>query len=187
MTRQALVGAAVVAGIVATVAALSDKTVPEPVRIEVPRVVTHCAKGGQVVCDALETGKKPKYRRVKIGSTDCVRYKLFSDGGVEAERQWQETKSPRKGLEVVDGSCIGGATVTGSGDGGVEFVAQACACRKPKGDCWVMTDAGMEKAPFGKTLGPGYPPFDVFAGDGCVPKACVEFFGSSSWPAECPR
>jgi hypothetical protein len=189
MNRLALAGLAVGAVVVASVAALSGKS-PEvaPVKVETPKVLTHCADGGQVICDALETGKKPKYRRVKVGSTDCAQYKLFSDGGVEVQRQWREAKSPRVGLEVVAGSCVGGADVAPSTeDGGVAFVAQECACRKAKGDCWVISDAGAQLAPFGKTLGPGYPERDVWSGPGCVPKTCVELLGLSGWPSECPK
>jgi hypothetical protein len=189
MNRFAVAGLAVGAVAIASLAALSGKQEEQaPAKLEAPKLVTHCADGGMVACDALETGKKPKYRRVKVGSTDCAQYKLFSDGGVEVERQWREAKSPRKGLEVVAGSCVGGADVTPSAeDGGVAFVAQECACRKAKGDCWVLTDAGAFPAPFGKTLGPGYPDFAVWSGDGCEPKTCVELLGLSGWPSECPK
>jgi hypothetical protein len=200
MSKLSVAALALTAAAVASVAALSGKVADvepgflraiDPTKIETPRSATHCAKGAEVTCDALETNgppKKPKYRRVKIGSIDCAQYKLFSDGGVEVLRQWTETKSPRKGLEVVAGSCVGGADVVSAvADGGVDFVPQECACRKAKGECWVVLDGGAKLAPFGKTLGPGYPDNAVWSGDGCAPKACVELLGLSGWPTECPR
>jgi hypothetical protein len=193
MSKLSVAALALTAAAVASVAALSGRVSDdvEPVKVEAPKNVTHCAKGAQVSCDALEANgspRKAKYRRVKIGSTDCAQYKLFSDGGVEVLRQWTETKSPRKGLEVVAGSCVGGADVVSAvADGGVDFVPQECACRKARGECWVVLDGGAKLAPFGKTLGPGYPDNAVWSGDGCAPKACVELLGSSGWPTECPR
>lgn len=54
-----------------------------------------------------------------------------------------------------------------------------CACHNPlKGPC--ADDAGMVAA--WNEAQPG-----TWWGPGCVPKACGELLGRSSWPQECPR
>jgi hypothetical protein len=55
-----------------------------------------------------------------------------------------------------------------------------CACRKKGGTCNIsLPDGGIIAAPYGQTLQPGW------YGSGCVPKACVEMFGTSSWNPSC--
>jgi hypothetical protein len=69
----------------------------------------------------------------------------------------------------------------------VTFLAQSCACRAATGTCQYTNDAGtLVTAPQGRTLGPGYPPFETFSGAGCIRKSCVELLGETSWPAACP-
>lgn len=145
---------------------------PEPEFV----IKTQCAPGAQVVCDALDVAdKKKKYKRLRTSSTDCVSYKVFRDGGVESLGKTIHPHS-NQGMEAVFGSCR---------EGGSPLFE--CACASGKKPCQYATDAGFVDAPKGKTLGPDYPPFQNWTGEGCVPKPCVELFGSPSWPAECPR
>lgn len=190
MNKGVLLTAAITASVIAVVAGLSGHT-----KEDAPRpgpefeFKTECADGPRVACDALETkGKKSSYKRIQTASADCVRYKIWADGGVETVGTSRNAKRPPRdlGLAIVEGSC-GGADSTVVGDGGVTFTDLACACRKAKGDCWIFSDGGAIQAPKGKTLGPGYPGLEAWAGEGCQPKACTELLGQSSWPTECPR
>lgn len=138
-----------------------------------------CQAGPTLVCDAIErtaAGRGTvRYRRVEVASELC---------GTET----RPTK-PRTGFELVPGSCVAAVDEAGtrSSDGGVKFLAQACACRAATGTCEYRNDAGtLTTAPQGRTLGPGYWPYDNFSGAGCVRKACVELMGETSWPTNCP-
>jgi hypothetical protein len=161
----------------------------EAAKLVIPGIVSErvkCEPGRPQVCDALE-GKE--YRRAEIQTQDCTVEGLGVDGGVLATAHGTKFLGP-KHLQVVEGSCVEGEKVAGVRvqDAGVGFLPLACACRKAKGECqYVTDDGGLMQAPFGQTLGPGYPPFESWVGAGCVPKACVELAGSTSWPAQCPR
>lgn len=61
-----------------------------------------------------------------------------------------------------------------------------CACRKPGAPCNYQSSGGAwEAAPTKRTLGPGYPPYELFEGEGCISKGCREIAGFSSWPTDC--
>ena len=70
-------------------------------------------------------------------------------------------------------------------DGGfdpVKQVAEACACASSDGGTCTVPDGdgGWAAAPSGITLR------QPFSGIGCLPKACTEVAGITSWPKECP-
>ena len=59
---------------------------------------------------------------------------------------------------------------------------ERCACRGGPACFDVLLDGGQgEPLPYGETVFPGR-----FTGSDCVPKACGEIAGISSWPDECP-
>lgn len=64
-----------------------------------------------------------------------------------------------------------------------------CACRRATGACKVRApDGGLMDAPWGVTLGPGYP-HEEFGGQGCEPKVCRGLAGpgDGTWPEVCPE
>jgi hypothetical protein len=70
--------------------------------------------------------------------------------------------------------------------GSDELLPTECGCRADGGQCSVkLLDGGRGAAPFGLTVGNGYPLTEP-RGDGCVRMPCTEGFGKSVWPAECP-
>lgn len=191
--RKLLLSATAVTGVAVAVAL----TLPseqahksEPARPEFS-VKTGCGRGPKLICDVLDTTAKKgeRYRRAETGSTECVTYKVWNDGGTEVTGHSNHPGNIHTGLETVPGSCVLSDSVKGERipDGGVVFVAQDCACSTGKGECRYLEDGGWSKSPKGKTLGPGYPPFENWAGGGCQPKACTELMGQSSWPTNCPR
>lgn len=192
--RAALATAAVA---VAAVAALSSLVSEDKPQAPAQRPTFHerktCLPGGAVVCDALETSVggrgAARYRSIEVATKECEVTRTWSDGGVETVALPVETVGPRVGLAVVPGSCVPAATVTGprASDGGVWFLPHRCACRKASGACQYRNDAGaLADAPQGRTLGPGYPPFESWTGAGCQPRSCVEMAGESGWPSNCP-
>lgn len=180
----------VVAGMAtAAVLMLSPSEQAQPVElVSVPSFQTRtiCARGEAVSCDAVDPSAKrgAKYKRIRTHANDCVTYRVWSDGGTES--LGVESRPYGKHLDVVPGSCVP-ASAPAPEDGGLALAEQACACRKATGRCLFLTDGGAEEAPKGRTLGPGYPPYETWTGEGCQPKACVEMSGESSWPANCPR
>lgn len=154
--------------------------------------VENCAPTPALVCDAFELGGRghTRYRRVEVAAETCTQQKVLRDGGVAATATDTRIIRPRANVEIVPGSCVPAAVAPGprAADGGVAFLAQACACRRATGTCQYRNDAGtLVTAPLGRTLGPGYPPFESWAGAGCQNKACTELAGESSWPSTCPR
>lgn len=195
MRLSTLAIAGLTAATVATVAALVAPGQPaQPLQAEEPpaRYVEGCAPGPALVCDAVEVaaaGRGPgRYRRVEVPSQTCTADKV-TDAGTETV--WREVVPTKPGarLEILAASCVPASTATGPRllDGGVAFLSPACACRRATGTCQYRNDAGtLVTAPLGRTLGPGYPPFEVWSGAGCQPKACVELAGETSWPSACP-
>lgn len=174
---------------VSVVALLPDNVAAD---IVAPKSRETCAAGPSLVCDAFQLGGTGpgRYRRVEVASRTCARFAEYPDGGTEAMGTETTPTRPRADVEIVEGSCAPAAQVVGARvlDGGVPFLAQACACKRATGTCeYRGADGGMVPAPVGKTLGPGYPPYEAWSGAGCVPKSCVELAGSSSWPSTCPR
>lgn len=152
-----------------------------------------CTAGVLLVCDAIDssaTGKgSGRYRRVEVPSQDCIWEKTVSDGGRQTTLVERVVSAPAAPLNILRDSCRPATDETGtrSTDAGVKYLTQACACRRAAGVCQYKNDAGtLVPAPLGRTLGPGYPPFEEFSGAGCEPKSCVELLGESSWPTACP-
>lgn len=187
-THAALVTAGIVAAVALTLPAEQSQP-PPPALVECEEKTT-CLPGPSLVCDVLESSRRKgdRYRRAEVPSTSCVTYRVCLDGGVEQVASKTEGNSPRKGIHPVPGSCAPASAVLADrmDDGGVLFVQEACACSTGK-DCRYVFDSGVVDAPRGRTLGPGYPPFEAWTGRGCHPKACTEMFGEPSWPPECPR
>jgi len=132
----------------------------------------------------VTTGRR--YRRVVLDARDCragglglilTDRRLYSGDGGFAEI-----------VEVIDGRCtVVGDDEADDGGAGLKELPLECGCRKASGVCrYQLPDGGQVTAPQGRTLGPGYPPFETFGGAGCERKACIEFFGDSSWPESCP-
>lgn len=190
MTKGALIVTAVAAVAVASVAALVSKDEGVALAPPPPKASVICSSG-LLVCDAIDSsGKKgDRYRRVEVPSTTCVAYNIYSDGGTVALSTQVEAPAPRKGMDVVPGSCVEAAGVKAPrvADAGVMHLPISCACKGATGTCQVIDANGkLLDAPKGKTLGPGYP-FTTFTGAGCVPKSCSELMGETSWPTACPR
>lgn len=56
-----------------------------------------------------------------------------------------------------------------------------CACNSGS-NCTVLDGSGKSvAAPLGITMNAG-----TFSGAGCIPKACIEVTGTTSWPKTCP-
>ncbi len=125
------------------------------------------------------------YRRVVMDGRDCRAKGL---GLVVTDRRFYVNDVWVNGIEVMDGRCkIVANAPADDGGTGLRELPLECGCRKAAGLCrYMLPDGGLATAPQGRTLGPGYPPYENFAGAGCAKKACVEFSGEVSWPEDCP-
>ncbi len=151
--------------------------------------VLYVPKPGVQLADLLDAGIQADCSRrdlkVQLSGDDCA------DGGycrkkidVAVCNEPDGGKSvivPRRFARVVADSLWTGqpgpSTLPSDGDADIAF---DCACaRTDAGACLQTSDGGP--ALVGVTLGAG-----AWSGAGCVPKPCVEWFGRSSWPGECP-
>lgn len=125
------------------------------------------------------------YRRVVLDGRDCQQGGL---GLVVTDRRAYLGGAWRGALDIIDGRCVVVAEdAQDDGGDGFKELPLECGCRGASGVCrYQLDDGGSAAAPSGVTLGPGYPPYEVFVGAGCVRKSCVEFFGDPSWPESCP-
>lgn len=138
-----------------------------------------------------------RYARPVFDARDCS---AFDAGLVLTDRRLYQGGEwdPPASLEFVDRArckVLADAGVPDDGGAGLREMAQECGCRKASGVCrYQLPDGGTAPAPFGRTLGPGYPPFETFGGAGCAPKACTALAAhdaqrrpvDETWPADCP-
>ncbi len=151
--------------------------------------VIYVPKPGIQIADLVDAGIQTdcvhKDLKVQLSGDDCA------DGGycrkkidVAVCNELDGGKSvivPRRFARVVADSLWTGqptaSTLPADGEADVAF---DCACSRPDaGACLQTSDGGPSL--IGVTLNPG-----AWGGVGCVPKPCVEWFGRSSWPGECP-
>lgn len=119
------------------------------------------------------------------GTVGCDVVTVVDGGTVYSRQTFDVTKDggiDARGLTVVQDSCREVPKLRAALGG--RNVPQECACRGSSGDCKVSDPKGIPAdAPLGVTLGPE----SAWAGPGCIPKACVEMAGASSWPSACPK
>lgn len=127
----------------------------------------------------LDAGTDP-YLAIQARGFTCA------DGGFVGPQLPQDLSIMDPSLCVNVGTgCTDPLLCVAAADGGfdpVKQVAEGCACvASDGGTCTVPDgDGGWAGAPVGITLR------QPFSGMGCVPKACVEVAGKTSWPPECP-
>lgn len=184
----ALAAAAIAGTVVAVVVGLNQHDADEAVV-----TVEHCRPGEALTCDAFDSSgpKGARYKRVEVTAQECETRSELPDGGnSKFVSSRMRPDSPKPGLELLEVSCRLSSTETQGRKqvGGVTYLPHVCACRGESGQCLYTNSSGVQlPAPFGRTLGPGYPPYESFSGAGCVLKACSEVAGETSWPAACPK
>ncbi len=133
----------------------------------------------------VRTGSGRRYRRVAFNGRDC---RALGHGFVVTDRRFYDGLNYVNGVEPIDGRCrIVVDAPADDGGTGLREMPLPCGCRMAAGICrYDLAGGGTAPVPFGRTIGPGYPPYENFAGAGCFRKACVELSGETSWPAACP-
>jgi hypothetical protein len=135
-------------------------------------VLVDCVRRDRVCQVQLEDGG---YAAKRLDFAVCN--SVLPDGGTLREAVIPRKYADKIGdLEAWCKPTSGTSTLPAGGESDEPF---DCACAKDS-TCRNTSDGGV--APTGVTLSPG-----TWTGAGCQPKACVELYGVSSWPAGCPQ